>query len=39
MRPISYKAAALKLLRKLPKNQRYVPEKFVTDGLASCPIG
>ena len=29
------KAAALKLLRKLLKNQGFVPERFVTDGLAS----
>ena len=29
------KAAALKLLRKLLKNQGHVPEKIVTDGLAS----
>ncbi len=29
------KAAALKLLRKLLKNQGYVPEAIVTDGLAS----
>jgi transposase-like protein len=29
------KAAALKLLRKLLKNQRFVPERIVTDGLAS----
>lgn len=29
------KAAALKLLRKLLKNQGYVPERIVTDGLAS----
>ncbi len=29
------RAAALKLLRKLLKNQGYVPEKIVTDGLAS----
>ena len=29
------KAAALKLLRKLLKNQGYVPDEFVTDGLAS----
>lgn len=28
------KAAALKLLRRLPKNQAYVPELIVTDGLA-----
>lgn len=31
------KAAALKLLRKLLKNQRYVPDTIVTDGLASYP--
>lgn len=31
------KAAALKLLRKLLKNQRYVPETIVTDGLGSYP--
>ena len=29
------KAAALKLLRKLLKNQGYVPDEIVTDGLAS----
>jgi transposase-like protein len=29
------KAAALKLLRKLLKNQGFVPDKIVTDGLAS----
>ncbi len=29
-------AAALKLLRKLLKNQGYVPDEIVTDGLASC---
>src|SRR3989337_2142818 len=29
------KAAALKLLRKLLKNQGFVPEQIVTDGLAS----
>lgn len=29
------KAAALKLLRKLLKNQGFVPEAVVTDGLAS----
>ena len=29
------KEAALKLLRKLLKNQGYVPDRFVTDGLAS----
>ncbi len=29
------KAAALKLLRKLLKNQGFVPERIVTDGLAS----
>ncbi len=29
------KAAALKLLRKLLKNQGFVPERFVPDGLAS----
>jgi hypothetical protein len=29
------KAAALKLLRKLLKHQGYVPNEFVTDGLAS----
>ena len=29
------KAAALKLLRKLRKNQSFVPEWFVTDGLTS----
>ena len=29
------KAATLKLLRKLLKNQGFVPERFVTDGLAS----
>lgn len=29
------KAAALKLLRRLLKNQAYVPEAIVTDGLAS----
>lgn len=29
------KAAALKLLRKLLKNQGFVPEQLVTDGLAS----
>jgi transposase-like protein len=29
------KAAALKLLRKLLKNQGYVPKQIVTDGLAS----
>ena len=29
------KAAALKLLRKLLKNQGYVPDRIVTDGLAS----
>src|SRR5690606_30654408 len=32
------KAAALKLLRKLLKNQGYVPDKIVTDGLASCKV-
>jgi transposase-like protein len=31
------KAAALKLLRKLLRNQRFVPERFVTDGLKSYP--
>jgi len=31
------KAAALKLLRKLLKNQRYAPETIVTDGLGSDP--
>ena len=31
------KAAALKLIRKLLKNQGYVPEKIVTDGLQSYP--
>jgi transposase-like protein len=31
------KAAALKLLRKLLKNQGYVPDEIVTDGLASYP--
>jgi putative transposase len=31
------KAAALKLLRKLLKNQGYVPERIVTDGLKSYP--
>ena len=29
------KAAALKLLRKLLKNQGFVPERIVTDGLTS----
>ena len=29
------KAATLKLLRKLLKQQGFVPDKFVTDGLAS----
>lgn len=29
------KKAALKLLRKLLKNQRFLPERIVTDGLAS----
>ncbi len=29
------KAAALKLLKKLLKQQGFVPDKFVTDGLAS----
>ncbi len=29
------KAATLKLLRKLLKNQGFVPERIVTDGLAS----
>ena len=29
------KAAALKLLRKLLKKQGFVPDEFVTDGLAS----
>jgi transposase-like protein len=31
------KPAALKLLRKLLKNQGFVPDKFVTDGLRSYP--
>jgi transposase-like protein len=31
------KAAAMKLLRKLLKNQGYVPDEIVTDGLASYP--
>jgi len=31
------KAAALKLLRKLLKNQGFVPEAIVTDGLRSYP--
>jgi putative transposase len=31
------KAAAFKLLRKLPKNQGVHPETIVTDGLASNP--
>jgi transposase-like protein len=31
------KAAALKLLRKLLKNQGFVPEQIVTDGLLSYP--
>jgi putative transposase len=31
------KAAALKLLRKLLKNQGYVPDTIVTDGLTSYP--
>jgi putative transposase len=31
------KAAALKLLRKLLKNQGYVPDQIVTDGLLSYP--
>ncbi|MCK9544601.1 MAG: IS6 family transposase, partial [Novosphingobium sp.] len=31
------KAAALKLLRKLLKNQRFVPDTIVTDGLGSYP--
>lgn len=31
------KAAALKLLRKLLKNQRYFPDTIVTDGLGSYP--
>ena len=30
------KAATLKLLKKLLKNQDFVPERIVTDGLASC---
>ncbi len=31
------KAAAMKLLRKLLKNQGFIPERIVTDGLASYP--
>lgn len=31
------KAAALKLLRKLLKNQGFLPERIVTDGLGSYP--